>query len=150
MIYSALFAYLHYASILGLAGSLIVELVIYNQNIHQKELKILQKADSIYGLTAILVVATGLIRTFYFEKGSEYYWGNYVFLTKFSLFVIIGLLSIYPTVVFLKWGKELKKSGTFQVMDQQHSYISKIIRIEVILLFIIPLLAAMMARGYGY
>ena len=150
MLYSALLAYLHYASIIGLAGTLILELFIYNRNIGEKELKTLQRADSLYGLTAILVVATGLIRTFYFEKGSDYYWNNYVFLTKFTLFVIIGLLSIYPTVKFIKWGKQVKNGNQFVITESDDSKMKLVLRLEVLLLFLIPLLAALMARGYGY
>lgn len=150
MLYSALFAYLHYASIIALAGSLMLELFAYHQNINEKELKMLQKADTLYGVMAILVVATGLIRSFYFEKGSEYYYSNPIFLIKFGLFLVIGILSIYPTVWFIRWGKQLKQEGVFRITQKQNTYISTILKIEVALLFIMPLLAALMARGFGY
>ncbi len=150
MLYSALFAYLHYASIIALAGSLILELFVYHKDINEKELKMLQKADTLYGVMAISVVATGLIRSFYFEKGSEYYYSNPIFLLKFGLFLVIGILSIYPTVWFIRWGKQLKQENDFAITSKQHSYIKNILKIEVALLFIMPLLAALMARGYGY
>ena len=56
----------------------------------------------------VLLLVIGLLRVFYFEKGAAYYFSSHAFLTKFSVFIALGLLSIIPTVEFLSWRKALK------------------------------------------
>ncbi len=149
MLPQALLAYIHYFSFLLLVSMLVAELIIFRQNLSGRDRHLLQRADALYGLAAILVLITGFIRVFYLAKGSSYYFHNYLFLTKLGLFLIIGLLSIYPTVVFLKWRK-LEVNSRLELSAGEYSRIQRLILTEVILAFIIPLLAAMMARGMGY
>ena len=65
----------------------------------------------ILGVAAGVLLVVGLARVFWFEKGAAYYFHNHAFLTKFGLFIIIGLLSIVPTVEFLSWRKAVKQGG---------------------------------------
>ena len=149
--FKAILAYLHYASFIGVFITLALELVLFKPKITTQTAKLLQKADGLYGLFAILVVTTGLIRVFYLEKGSDYYFSNYIFLVKFGLFIVIGILSIWPTVYFMKWRK-LLNSGA-QEIETEHSkykFIRRFIHIELSFLALLPLLAALMARGYGF
>jgi Predicted membrane protein (DUF2214) len=46
------------------------------------------------------------LRVFFFEKAASYYFHSDAFLTKFSLFILVSLLSIIPTVEFLSWREE--------------------------------------------
>lgn len=150
MLEQALFAYIHYLSIIGLLCTLVLEWVLFNNSLDAKRARWIQKADTWYGITAILVLVTGFIRVFYYGKGYDYYFDNWVFLLKLSLFIIIGLLSIYPTVAFLKWRKELKAGAErIETDPAKANRIRWIIRVEVILAFLLPLLASMMARGIG-
>jgi putative membrane protein len=48
------------------------------------------------------------LRVFYFEKGAAYYFSNHAFMPKFSIFIVVVLLSIITTVEFLSWRKALK------------------------------------------
>ena len=45
----------------------------------------------------------------YFEKGASYYFHSVPFVAKLSLFVMVGLLSIYPTMEFLSWRASVKQ-----------------------------------------
>lgn len=69
----------------------------------------LQAADGVLGIAAGVLLVAGLARVFWFEKGAAYYFHSHAFLMKFSLFIIIGLLSIVPTVEFLSWRNALKR-----------------------------------------
>jgi putative membrane protein len=60
------------------------------------------------------------------------------------LFVIIGLLSIYPTVFFIK-----KRKGNPTELVTIPKSIFLMIRLELVLVFTIPLLAGLMAKGIG-
>ena len=149
MAVKALFAYLHYLSFLIVVSTLVLELVMFRPVLSKRDIKVIRRADGLYGLGAILVVVTGLLRAFYFEKGSGYYFSNYIFLTKLGLFTAVGLLSIYPTRRFAKFIKQVSEDH-FDVPDLEFRRIRGMITAEVVLVFLIPLLAALMARGYGF
>ncbi len=68
----------------------------------------LQLADLAFGASAGTILVVGFLRVFYFEKGSSYYFHSVPFIAKLTLFVIVSLLSIYPTVEFLSWRKHVK------------------------------------------
>ena len=113
------------------------------------QLKKLTVVDGIYGISSVVLVTTGLLRVFYFGKGDAYYFANWVFILKFSLFILVGLLSIYPTVLFLKLNKKLKKSTETSIEIPRFSLIKGIVISEILIILIIPLLAILMAQGVG-
>ena len=101
------------------------------------------KIDGLYGLSAITVLIVGFLRVFYFEKGSEFYFSNPMFHIKLTAFIIIGLLSIYPTVKLLKWSKS-KEDITID--PDVFKRITRVLNIELILLVVLMLSASLMAR----
>ena len=72
------------------------------QELTAAEARTLQRLDIIYGGAAVLVLVTGIMRM-YLEKGTTYYLHNGAFHALLGVFVVVALLSIYPTVVFLRW-----------------------------------------------
>ena len=149
MIYPALLAWTHYVSIFLLVSSLMVEVFVFRQVLSGREMKILQRADTLYGIAALLVLITGFLRVYNFGKGSEYYYSDFIFQTKLGLFIIIGLLSIYPTIAFLKWRKLPNAESGVALENKEFKKIRHFIILELILVLSIPLLAALMARGVG-
>jgi len=109
----------------------------------------IQISDLVYGLAAGVVLAVGLLRVFYFEKGAAYYFHSVPFLIKFGLFVVIGLLSIYPTLEFLSWSKSLKQAVPPAIGDAKRRRLRLIIHIELAAIVVLLLGAALMARGIG-
>jgi putative membrane protein len=91
----------------------------------------------------------GLIRVVYFEKGAAYYFHNAAFIGKLSLFVIVALLSIYPTVVFLSWSKPLREGRLPGAPAAQLRAIRRVVHLELVGVVLILLCAALMARGIG-
>jgi putative membrane protein len=101
----------------------------------------------VLGIAAGALFIIGLLRVFYFEKGAGYYFHSHAFLTKFSLFIIIGLLSIIPTLEFLSWRAAIK-AGQVPVMEAgKRRRISAVIHAELAAIVVIVLCAAIMARG---
>ena len=150
MFLKAIFAYFHYVSFIVMICAMVIELVLFKQTLSRKSAKIIQKADMFLGISAMSVIATGAIRFFYLEKGYEYYITNYLFVIKLILVLSIWLLSIYPTRVFIKWRKQLDQQSDLQINNNEYLKIKRMIRIEVILIFLIPLLAALASRGIGF
>lgn len=150
MVEKALFAYLHYLSFIALLSTLVLELVLFKQKLSASAAKRLQKIDSVYGLAAMATLITGGLRLFIYEKGYDYYISNHIFVTKLFLFLLVGLLSIYPTIVFLRWRSTLKTGSTIAMETSQFRKVRFIVRLETGLALLIPFLAALAARGVGF
>jgi putative membrane protein len=73
-------------------------------------------------------------------KAEAFYSDNWVFNLKFGLFIVVGILSIYPTIFFIKQSKSTESVSV-------PSIIKKLIYIELIIVFFMPWLAGLIARG---
>jgi len=137
--------YVHFISIFAIVGTLSSEHLLLKKEMTRLEIKRLSRIDAIYGLAALSLLGAGL--TLWFSgvgKPAEYYSQNWVFHLKLSCFLTIGLLSIYPTVFFIKNRGDQNEVVTIPPI------IFWLLRMELILLFIIPLLAGLMSRGVGF
>lgn len=141
--------YLHYVSVFMVFASILVEVFLVRKTVSTENFKRIVLADSLYGLFSILVVGSGLTRAFLYGKGSEYYFSNWIFNLKFSIFIVVGLLSILPTVKILKMRKQQKENPTTEINLEPYALIRKMILMELILLLLIPFLAILMANGIG-
>jgi putative membrane protein len=141
-----LLRYLHFISIFGIVGTLVSEHLLLKPVMTRAEISRVAKIDSIYGLAALSLLIVGLTLWLGgFGKPSEWYSKNWIFHTKLTCFALIGLLSIYPTVFFIK-----NRKGDANEAVTLPKNIVMMIRIELLLLFVIPLLAGLMSRGVGY
>ncbi|BBT14685.1 hypothetical protein WP8S17C03_07340 [Metapseudomonas otitidis] len=145
----AIAAYLHYLSIFLLFALLVLEHRLFKLPLDLDRARSLMRIDIAYGVTASLVLATGLARVLWFGKGSAYYLHNSLFHAKVGLFVLVALLSTFPTVVFLGWRSSIK-AGQVPVLSPRTGKLLVItLRAELTLLLVLPLLGALMARGFG-
>ncbi|MGY4531514.1 putative membrane protein [Pseudomonas sp. TE3786] len=146
---AAIAAYLHYLAIFLLFALLTLEHQLFKLPLDLARARSLMRIDTAYGVAAGLVLATGAARVLWYGKGLDYYLHNSVFHAKFGLFILVGLLSAVPTVVFLKWRSAVKAGEVPQVSAQQARLVTLVIRLELLGLLVLPLLAALMARGHG-
>jgi len=146
---SAIAAYLHYLSIFILFALLVLEHRLFKLPLDLDRARSLIRIDIAYGLAAGLVLATGAARVLWYGKGLDYYLHNSVFHAKLGLFLVIALLSAVPTFVFLNWRNTLKAGQLPDVSPRRAKLVIMVIRLELLLLLILPLLAALMARGFG-
>jgi putative membrane protein len=144
---STLFAFLHHLCAFTLVAAVAIEFTLIRQQLTLASARRLQSTDVVLGAAAGALFVIGLLRVFLFEKGADYYLHSYAFLTKFVLFIVIGLLSIIPTLEFLSWREEIK-AGEVPVMDaKQRRRVTMIIHSELAAIVVILLCAAIMARG---
>ncbi|GLR90682.1 DUF2214 family protein [Bradyrhizobium iriomotense] len=144
---STLFAFLHHLCAFTLVSAVAIEFTLIRQEITAAIARRLQVTDLVLGIAAGALFIIGLLRVFFFEKGWDYYFHSHAFLTKFALFIIIGLLSIVPTREFLSWNAALK-AGQVPVIDAKRKrLVTAIIHGELAAIVIIVLCAAIMARG---
>lgn len=148
MNWEATVAYLHYASIFALSGALLTEYALLRQPDLRPFITMLGRTDLIYGICALVVLATGLVRLFWFGKGTDFYLATWLFHAKLSLFVLTVLVSIVPTVRISRW-RRAQAAGTLQLEPGAHKPVRLLVLLEMHLVFAMPLLAVFMARGYG-
>src|SRR5262245_50677390 len=143
-----LLAYLHYLAIMLIAGGLVAEMATCRPGLGADQVRRLPILDIIFFAAAILALATGLLRLFFYAKGWRFYLPNPFFIAKMVLYVLIALLSIRPTATFLRWRRTLGASGALPpAADAQAT--RRIIHVELALLALMPLMAVLMARGIG-
>jgi putative membrane protein len=137
-----LFAFLHHAAAFALVAALAVELVLLRGELTAQNVRRLQRADMALGISAVFLLAVGLLRVFYFEKGAAYYFHNTAFLVKLALFALLALASVYPTVAFMSWRRAPPDPARVPALR-------KVVHLELAGVVVILLCAALMARGIG-
>lgn len=138
-----LFRYLHFIAIAVLAGALLIENMAISRTISDEDARNLAKVDAVYGFSAVLVFLFGLSLWFWVGKPADFYNGNVIFHLKLGIFILIALLSIYPTLFFVR---HRKASEEFIAVPAPVIWI---LRAEMVLLLVLPVLAVLMARGIG-
>ena len=149
MIVSALFAFLHFFAVFGIVATVFFEWQTMSRTPTFAEAKRIQLCDRWYGIFAVLVLIVGFLRVYFFEKGHAFYTANPFFHAKLSLFVAIGLLSIYPTIRFIRWRPQTSKGQAPVVSEPEYRRIMAVLRIELVLLLGMALCASLMARAVG-
>ncbi|MBV8698902.1 DUF2214 family protein [Bradyrhizobium sp.] len=144
---STLFAFLHHLCAFTLVAAVAIEFTLVRQELTVASARRLQATDAVLGVAAGALLIIGLLRVFYFEKGASYYFHSHAFLTKFSLFIIIGLLSIVPTREFLSWRGAIKAGQVPSVDAGKLRRVTAVIHAELAAIVVILLCAAIMARG---
>jgi putative membrane protein len=144
---STLFAFLHHLAAFTLVSAVAIEFVLIRQELTLSSARRLQVTDLVLGIAAGALLVIGLFRVFFFEKGASYYFHSHAFLTKLSLFIIIGLLSIIPTMEFLSWRGALQTGQVPVIEARKKRLVTGVIHGELLAIVIILLCAAIMARG---
>ena len=105
-------------------------------------------ADTLWGVAALLFVATGLARAFGgLEKGTAFYLGSHLFWTKMALFVAIVVLEIWPMLTFLAWRRARGRGARPDTSRARALYVVN--HVQMLLAVLMVFVASFMARGYG-
>jgi putative membrane protein len=142
-------AYLHLVSILAVAAFLVTEFSLCTRALQPPQVKALVRIDLYYMIAAIVVLITGLLRVFVVGKGAGFYLHNPVFYIKLALFVAVGLVSILPTLQFMRWNRALGTIHPAAPRERDIGSARRYIALELLLFAFIPLMAVLMARGIG-
>ncbi|MBU2713547.1 DUF2214 family protein [Zooshikella harenae] len=135
--------YVHFIGIIGLGATLVAEHLLISTELSAQQIKKIARIDAVYGISALVTLIAGLLLWFVVGKPADYYLKNWIFHTKISLFILIVILSIYPTIFFIK-----NRNSTLSKISVSKA-IPIILRVELTLFLLLPFLALMVARGYG-
>jgi|SRR5687768_570434 len=138
-----LIRYFHFLAMFAMFSLLTVQHMLLKGQVEGKLMKKISVLDAAYGVSALVVLLAGLGMWFWVGKPAGFYSQNWVFHTKLTLFVLVAIISFIPTRFILK---NRRATGTVIVPKS----IVMCIRMELLLLCIIPLLAVLMANGVGY
>jgi putative membrane protein len=144
---SAFFAFLHFAAVFGIFCTVFYEWMAFSRAPTLEDARRIQQCDRWYGACAMALLAIGFLRVVYFEKGAGFYFANPFFHLKIGLFVLVGLLSIYPTLKFIGWGKATRQGQAPSVTEKEFTNIRRLLGLELLLLLAVALCASLMARG---
>src|SRR5262245_55833838 len=148
-IMAAFFAFLHHLSAFTLFAALVVEFVLIRSALTVESARKIQLADMILGIAAVVLLLVGLARVFHFEKGATYYFHTWTFIAKLALFLIVALISIIPTLEFLRWRPAVKAGQVPTIAPEKLKQVRSIIHYEMAGVVLIILMAALMAKGIG-
>ena len=146
---SAVVAYVHYLGIIICFGALMFERIMLKINLSKNETISIIIADIIYGIAGLAILITGILRVKYFGQGGEFYTSNPIFWVKVSLYILIGLISLYPTTTYILWAIPLSKNKLPIISENLVERFKLIIMTELVGFAIIPFMATLMSRGIG-
>lgn len=149
MILDATLAYLHFTAVFLLFSFLTTQVVLMRATLDAKTIRLLGRVDIWYALSAAAVLLTGLLRLGFGAKGAEFHLGSWPIYVKIALFITVGLMSVIPTLEFIKWRRELGHDPAWQLPADRYKAMRRIVMIEVHIAALIPIFAVMTARGLG-
>jgi len=146
MAWPIIVAWIHYVGIMLLIASLLGEHLMLKPELTVAQAKTIQRLDIVYGASATTVLVSGILRMF-LEKGAAYYNHQIAFHILVGIFVIVALLSIYPTVIFQRWRSDVVAGRGQKLAQAQFKKIQMIVRLEMTLLLLAPFFATWMTHG---
>lgn len=137
-------AIVHHLVVFSLLAIVVAELALVRRGMDAATVTTVARIDLGYGALAAVALVAGLVRAVYAAKGWYFYSHNSFFWAKIAIFVVIGLLSVPPTLKFIQWRKLQHVP-----QDAQVDAVRKYLWAELVLFVLLPVCAAAMARGYG-
>lgn len=144
---STLFATLHHAAALTLLVCTLVSIYQLRQPLTLQGARLLWQTDMLNGIAATLVLVVGLVRVFYLEKGSAYYFGNGPFLAKLGFYGLASVLSLVPTLEVRRWRIPLNKGQLPTVSDQKMTALRTVAYLQLVCLAAMATCANLAAQG---
>lgn len=149
MLIDVVLAYVHFIAAFLLAGALIAESYLLRLPVSAAGLQTLARIDRFYAIAAVLVIAAGVGRVYFGLKPAEFYLSNHAFWAKMAAFALVGILSIQPTMKFLKWNKASRTDAGFAPSEAELKSVRRFVMIEMHVFALIPLFAVLITRPFG-
>jgi putative membrane protein len=136
-----LFTSLHHAAVLILLACALASLYQLRQPLTVQGARRLGRTDMLNGVAATLVLVVGLVRVFYLEKGSGYYFGNGPFLAKLGVYGLASVLSLVPTQELRRWRAPLQRGQLPPMSDRKLAALRAVAWLQLACLVAMALLA---------
>lgn len=107
----------------------------------------LARLDVIYGVAAVLMIASGLARLFWGIKGMSWYVSQPMFHIKITIVVAMAVLSIWPSIMFRRWHRNLQATGAMPEALEVKK-VRRLVMIQSHVLPVVAVIAVFWARGW--
>jgi putative membrane protein len=140
----------HHVLVFAIAGVLAFELGAVRLGLNGADAVRIARADMWYGILAVGILIVGFTRANVAAKGWGYYSHNWVFWAKIGAFALVGLISILPTVRYIRWSRAARADATYRPPEAEVRSVRQWLWVEALVFLLIPIFAAAMARGTGF
>jgi putative membrane protein len=149
MVLDAVLAYLHFIAIFVLFAFLATQAILIRGPLDERAIRLIGRTDLWYGGASVMVLLTGFLRLGLGAKGADFYLHSWPIYVKVGLFLVVGIMSIYPTLAYIRWRRALDHDPAWRVPGEEHKRMRRIVMSEIHLAALIPIFAVIMARGLG-
>ena len=139
----------HHLVVFTLVAILAAEFALLRPGLAGGRIGQLARIDAAYGGVATLVIVVGMLRVIFGASGWEYYVANSAFWAKMAAFLVMGLLTIQPTLAIRRWFRASKDDAGYAIPASEIATSRRYMHLQAGVLVLIPVFAAAMARGYG-
>lgn len=137
----------HHLAVFALVIGLAAELGAVRPGMSAPEVQRVGRIDAMYGASAGIVILVGVARVFLGDQDESYYFGSVTFWIKMAALATVALLSISPTRRYIRW-RSLLAAGSVPG-DGEVLAARRFLHLQLVVLPVIPICAALMARGIG-
>lgn len=138
----------HHLLMFAVVVVLVMELMLIRPEMTSAQVVRLGRLDIAYGATAGSILVIGFGRVFFGLRGWEYYLTNPFFWAKIAAFLVVGALSISPTMRIVGWRAAARGNTDFRPQSSEIRAVRGYMHWEAVVFILIPVFAALMARGY--
>jgi putative membrane protein len=149
MVLDATLAYLHFVSIFALFAFLTTQAFVLRNPLAPAGVRLLGRIDLWFFGASMAVLITGFMRLGLGAKGADFYLSSWPIYVKVGLFLAVGIISITPTLRFIRWKRAVESDPTWKVPPEEQAKMRRLVMLELHLAALIPIFAVMMARGLG-
>jgi putative membrane protein len=135
----------HHLVVFTVLAIIVSEWGLVRPGVQGADLQRLVRVDRAYGIVAGAVFLIGLARLEFGAKDWSFYTDNPFFWIKLASFAAVGFISIGPTRRYVRWAKTEAGPDDSDVAAARRG-----LRLQLAVFPVIPICAALMARGIGH
>ena len=137
---------LHYCAVITLTGAITSEYFLFRRGMSIEQVRKLLLADSLAALALLLIFITGVLLVGAHPQPPAILLANPGYLTKLLMFFAMAISFGYPSRLFHHWRRSLRQGRAPLVSTQQQFWVIWILRGNLLLLALLPLLAKLASR----
>lgn len=149
MTLDAVLAILHHLAAFALTSLLVAELVLLRGPLDGGAIRRFGVVDAMYGASAGVVVVAGIGRLLFGAVPVDFYLSNAFFWIKMASLATVAGISLLPTIQGIRWRRALGADPSFVPPATQAGRVRRALAVQLAILPLIPISAALMARGIG-
>ncbi|MFM5042256.1 DUF2214 family protein [Aeromonas caviae] len=137
---------LHYCAVITLTGAITSEYFLFRRGMSIEQVRKLLLADSLAALALLLIFITGVLLVVAHPQPTAILLANPGYRTKLLMFFAMAISFGYPSRLFHHWRRSLRQGRAPLVSTQQQFWVIWILRGNLLLLALLPLLAKLASR----